>query len=129
MKPRAVVLAAVAANGASAQVGYGGGAVTTTTTTSASSSSSLSAMSSVSVAPVTASPSASASYVTVTYDDCPSSSVATMITVTNGVTVTYCPECQMSASASTASPVVPHTTVYTGWQSMLTLTSGTRGSR
>lgn len=42
------------------------------------------------------------SYSTVTYDDCPTSSMESMITVTNGVTVTYCPECEMG-----------YTTVYT----------------
>lgn len=50
------------------------------------------------------------SYVTVTYDDCPTASIETMITVTNGVTVTYCPEC----SHTTAPVETPgHTTIYT----------------
>ena len=40
---------------------------------------------------------ASVSYTTVTYDDCPSSSMETLITVTEGVTVTYCPECEISS--------------------------------
>lgn len=47
-----------------------------------------------------------ASYVTVTYSDCPSQSIETLITVTNGVTVTYCPECHHTPGPS-------HTTVYT----------------
>lgn len=45
---------------------------------------------------------------TVTYEDCETSSLASMVTVTNGVTVTYCPECEMAMSSS-----VLHTTVYT----------------
>ncbi|KAK4951944.1 hypothetical protein LTR10_009864 [Elasticomyces elasticus] len=61
-----------------------------------------------SVALVTAS--ASTSYTTVTYSDCPSLSMESMITVTNGITVTYCPECEMASSTS-AQP--GHTTVYT----------------
>ncbi|GAB7349617.1 hypothetical protein MBLNU459_g0301t1 [Dothideomycetes sp. NU459] len=52
--------------------------------------------------------------VTMTIDDCESSSMPTMITVTNGVTITYCPECEMAASESaTATPTIPHTTIYT----------------
>src|ERR1700761_3161639 len=47
------------------------------------------------------------SYTTVTYSDCPSASMETMITITNGVTVTYCPECEMQ----TGKP--GYTTVYT----------------
>jgi len=58
----------------------------------------------------TASP--STSYLIVTYDDCPSMSMETMITVTNGVTVTYCPECEMGWTS--AAPQGPgYTTVYT----------------
>ncbi|KAK5132452.1 hypothetical protein LTR08_009063 [Meristemomyces frigidus] len=55
--------------------------------------------------------SASVSYMTVTYDDCPSQSMESMITVTNGITVTYCPECEMMSSATPAGP--GYTTVYT----------------
>ena len=33
------------------------------------------------------------SYTTVTVDDCETMSMESMITVTNGVTVTYCPQC------------------------------------
>jgi hypothetical protein len=51
----------------------------------------------------------SVSYTTVTYDDCPSASMETLITVTEGVTVTYCPECEHMTT-----PAQPgHTTVYT----------------
>ncbi|KAF2212653.1 hypothetical protein CERZMDRAFT_97150 [Cercospora zeae-maydis SCOH1-5] len=52
------------------------------------------------------------SYTTVTYDDCPTASIETMITVTNGVTVTYCPECHHDKSSSLPSPP-KHTTVWT----------------
>lgn len=65
----------------------------------------------VSSAPVAPVSSAPTSYTTVTYDDCPSQSIETLITVTNGVTVTYCPECQHSISATKPAP--SHTTVYT----------------
>lgn len=51
------------------------------------------------------------SYLTVTYDDCPSASMETMITVTNGVTVTYCPECEMGGPSATPTP--GYTTIYT----------------
>ncbi|KAI5358515.1 hypothetical protein Slin15195_G109630 [Septoria linicola] len=52
------------------------------------------------------------SYVTVTYDNCPTASIQTMITVTNGVTVTYCPECHHDQP--TPKPTKPgYTTVYT----------------
>lgn len=54
----------------------------------------------------------SISYTTVTYDECPSASMETMITVTNGITVTYCPECM--DHHSTPKPTGPgYTTVYT----------------
>lgn len=52
-------------------------------------------------------------YTTVTYDYCESASLETMITVTNGITVTYCPECEASVSATPTSAAVGHTTVYT----------------
>ncbi|KAK4542086.1 hypothetical protein LTR36_007117 [Oleoguttula mirabilis] len=56
--------------------------------------------------------SSSVSYTTVTYDDCPSQSMESMITVTNGVTVTYCPECEMQSQ--TSKPSGPgYTTTYT----------------
>nr|OQO27590.1 hypothetical protein B0A51_05220 [Rachicladosporium sp. CCFEE 5018] len=114
---RAAVVAAVI-NGASAQLGGYNGVTTTTTTTPvavystpASSTSLATSTPSSSAAPISPITSSSTqSYVTVTYDDCPSSSVPTLITVTNGVTVTYCPECEMKP---TSSPVIPHTTVYT----------------
>lgn len=55
--------------------------------------------------------------VTMTIDDCESSSMPTMITVTNGVTITYCPECEMASSESAAmassTSMIPHTTIYT----------------
>lgn len=51
------------------------------------------------------------SYVTVTYDFCSSVPIETMITVTNGYTVTYCPECSKTPSAVPTPP--GHTTVYT----------------
>jgi hypothetical protein len=50
------------------------------------------------------------SYTTVTYDTCSTASMETMITVTNGVTVTYCPTC---TGAPSASPSVGHVTTYT----------------
>ncbi|KAK4997888.1 hypothetical protein LTR66_002782 [Elasticomyces elasticus] len=53
--------------------------------------------------------SAPVSYMTVTFNDCDTTTPATMITVTNGITVTYCPLCEMQ----TATPTIPHTTVYT----------------
>lgn len=52
------------------------------------------------------------SYVTVTNDDCPTASIETMITVTNGVTVTYCPECSHT-TAPTPVETRGHTTIYT----------------
>ncbi|EME80217.1 uncharacterized protein MYCFIDRAFT_198503 [Pseudocercospora fijiensis CIRAD86] len=52
------------------------------------------------------------SYTTVTYDDCPTSDIATMITVTNGITVTYCPECEHETPKPTTKKP-GHTTVYT----------------
>lgn len=52
-------------------------------------------------------------YTTITYEQCESASLETMITVTNGITVTYCPECEAAAMSSPASAVVGHTTVYT----------------
>lgn len=53
----------------------------------------------------------SVSYTTVTYDDCPSSMLATMITVTHGETITYCPECEHMSTTSTPTP--GYTTIYT----------------
>ncbi|KAK3071545.1 hypothetical protein LTR53_008412 [Teratosphaeriaceae sp. CCFEE 6253] len=50
----------------------------------------------------------STSYTTITYSDCPSSSMETMITVTSNMTLTICPECAMASSS-----VPGHTTVYT----------------
>lgn len=104
MKPRYAAVAVAAASGVSAQAPAYGVSVTVTPSTSSP------AISSAPVSAVT--PPASQSYVTVTYDDCPSSSIATMITVTNGVTVTYCPECDHGTSPA-KTPIVPHTTVYT----------------
>lgn len=64
----------------------------------------------VSGAPSSAAP--SISYTTVTYDECPSSSMETMITVTNGITVTYCPECDLHTTST--KPSGPgYTTTYT----------------
>jgi hypothetical protein len=100
MQFRYAAIAAASFAGVSAQEAYGGAAAVSSSTSSAVAVSS----------PMTAS--ASQSYVTVTHDDCPSSSIATMITVTGNVTVTYCPECSMAAAAS-STPTVPHTTVYT----------------
>ncbi|KAK3053190.1 hypothetical protein LTR09_005816 [Extremus antarcticus] len=51
------------------------------------------------------------SYTTVTYSDCPSSSMETLVTVTHGVTVTYCPECEAHSSTKPAGP--GYTTTYT----------------
>ncbi|KAK5002643.1 hypothetical protein LTR60_002780, partial [Cryomyces antarcticus] len=45
------------------------------------------------------------SYTTEYYDDCDTTTPETIVTVTNGVTVTHCPLCDMSTA--------PHTTVYT----------------
>lgn len=97
MKYRYVAIAASAATGVSAQAppAYTPPAVSTPA-------------SSLPVAPVSSAP---VSYTTVTYDDCPSQSIQTLITVTNGITVTYCPECQHSISS--AAPLPSHTTVYT----------------
>ncbi|KAK4560939.1 hypothetical protein LTR86_004894 [Recurvomyces mirabilis] len=88
---------ALAATGAYAQGGYGGAAPSNSTTSLVPSSS------------PTATP--STSYTTVTYDDCPSMSPATLITITAGFTVTYCPECDMMSSSAAALP--GRTTVYT----------------
>ena len=99
MKYRYVAIAASAATGVSAQAGpaYTPPAVSTPA-------------SSLSVAPTS---SAAVSYTTVTYDDCPSQSIQTLVTVTNGVTVTYCPECAHNTVTPSASPAPSHTTVYT----------------
>ncbi len=48
----------------------------------------------------------STSYTTVTYSDCPTGSMESMITVTADVTATYCPQCEMGSTPG-------HTTVYT----------------
>ncbi|KAK5739408.1 hypothetical protein LTR17_005313 [Elasticomyces elasticus] len=92
---------AMVATGAYAQSQYAQTVPNPTTTPSVGSQ--------MSVALVTAS--ASTSYTTVTYSDCPSLSMESMITVTNGITVTYCPECEMASSTSAQQP--GHTTVYT----------------
>ncbi|GIZ49704.1 hypothetical protein CKM354_001273100 [Cercospora kikuchii] len=52
------------------------------------------------------------SYTTVTYNDCPTASIETMITVTEGVTATYCPKCHHDESSGIPTPT-KHTTVYT----------------
>lgn len=98
MKYRIIATAAVAATGASAQAQYG-------------SSSSAPPASSSAVSPISSAPSSSASYVTVTYDDCPSQSIETLVTITAGTTVTWCPECHHDLSSSKTGPA--HTTVYT----------------
>jgi len=92
---RSAATAALAATGAYAQNAYGQSASTSASTTARAMS-------------TTAAP--SVSYTTVTYSDCPSDSMDSLITVTKGVTATYCPECVM-ASASAQQP--GHTTVYT----------------
>ena len=89
-------------------------------TTGAVAQSASSALSSLAATNTSATP----VVVTMTIDDCSTSEVPTMITVTNGVTVTYCPKCELSKSSAeamaTATPIsdsnpadVPHTTVYT----------------
>lgn len=100
MKYRYLALAASAATGVSAQAppAYTPPAVSTSTR-------------SLPVAPIVSS--ASVSYTTVTYDDCPSQSIQTLVTITNGVTVTYCPECAHNTITPSASPAPSHTTVYT----------------
>ncbi|KAM0721733.1 hypothetical protein Q7P37_002658 [Cladosporium fusiforme] len=103
MKYRIVATAAVAATGAAAQQQYGSSSSSPENvpyTTPASSSPAVSPAGS-----------SSASYVTVTYDDCPSQSIETLITYTSGITVTYCPECHDSPITSKPGP--SHTTVYT----------------
>lgn len=52
-------------------------------------------------------------YTTVTYDSCVSEVPETMITVTNGITVTYCPECEAAGTPKPSATVSGHTTVYT----------------
>lgn len=94
---------AVAASGAYAQDAPG---YTGTATTSSSS------VGAVITAPVSLSSAPGVQYTTVTYDYCESSSLETMITVTNGITVTYCPECEHSASA-VPSKTPGHVTTYT----------------
>ncbi|KAF2239133.1 hypothetical protein EV356DRAFT_563266 [Viridothelium virens] len=69
----------------------------------------VSAQASGSVTAPSASP--SPTYSTVEYDDCPSSSVGSLTTVTSGITVTSCPLCQQTGS--TKKPAATHTTVYT----------------
>ena len=54
---------------------------------------------------------AQVSYTTVTVDNCPTESAETMITVTAGVTVTYCPDCHMTPGGGHGHP--GYTTVYT----------------
>lgn len=100
MKYRIVYTAAIAATGAYAQQQYPG-------------SSSSSPVNPAYTPPASSSPavSPSASYVTVTYDDCPSQSIESLITMTQGVTVTYCPECDHDTPTSKPGP--SHTTVYT----------------
>jgi hypothetical protein len=64
--------------------------------------------------PTVSSSSATHSYTTVTIDECPKESPETMITVTNGVTVTYCPTCEHDSTTAGPKPTDPaHTTVYT----------------
>ncbi|CAK3846055.1 Hypothetical predicted protein [Lecanosticta acicola] len=88
MKARTGVAAAVAVAGAAAQVpaSYGPGVPSS--------------------APV--------SYTTVTVDDCPTSSLAVLITVTSGTTVTYCPECEHQTQPAPTGPgyTTTYTTVY-----------------
>ncbi|KAF2720325.1 hypothetical protein K431DRAFT_295350 [Polychaeton citri CBS 116435] len=60
----------------------------------------------------------SISYSTVTIDDCPSSVYESMVTITDGVTITYCPECESMGTTypppTSATPTGPgFTTVYT----------------
>ncbi|KAI6794353.1 hypothetical protein KC332_g8622 [Hortaea werneckii] len=55
----------------------------------------------------------STSYVTLTIDDCPTMSMETMITITNGVTLTVCPECEMMSSSSPKPTGPGYTTTYT----------------
>jgi hypothetical protein len=96
MKYRYVAIAASVATGVSAQDPYSVPAV----------SSSAVAVSS-SAAPV-----GPFSYTTVTYDDCPSQSVQSLVTMTNSIVLTYCPKCELEGSTS-APPSPGHTTVYT----------------
>lgn len=97
MKVKRVAVAAATVTGASAQlVQYGG----TTSSTPAP----------IAYQPT---PSSSASYVTVTYDDCPSQSIETLITITEGTTVTYCPKCSDQPTLPITSKGPAHTTVYT----------------
>ncbi|KAK3718910.1 hypothetical protein LTR37_004826 [Vermiconidia calcicola] len=51
------------------------------------------------------------SYSTVTVDDCSTMPMETMITITNGVTVTYCPECEHDMTTKPHHP--GYTTTYT----------------
>lgn len=110
MKVRAqTAAAALAIAGASAQAPvYGGDASSSVPAPvyggGASSSSAAPPPASMSSPPV--------SYTTVTYDDCPTANIETMITVTNGYTVTYCPECEHETPAPTTKKP-GHTTVYT----------------
>lgn len=68
----------------------------------------------MSSAPVSSSTAMPVSYTTMTVDDCPSASLETLITVTQGLTITYCPECEMGGSMAPSSTKKPgHTTVYT----------------
>ncbi|KAF2168887.1 hypothetical protein M409DRAFT_20901 [Zasmidium cellare ATCC 36951] len=69
-------------------------------------------------AQTTSSQSLPVSYTTMTVDDCPSASLETLITVTQGLTITYCPECEWGGSggptlAPTTSKGPGHTTTYT----------------
>lgn len=75
------------------------------------SSAPISSMSSAPIVPISSAP---VSYTTVTFDDCESASIETLITVTNGVTVTYCPTCEHESTSAAPKPTGPaHTTVYT----------------
>jgi hypothetical protein len=71
-------------------------------------------ISSMTNVPTVSSSSATLSYTTVTIDERPKESPETMITVTNGVTVTYCPTCEHDSTTAGPKPTGPaHTTVYT----------------
>ncbi|KAJ9630694.1 hypothetical protein H2203_001217 [Taxawa tesnikishii (nom. ined.)] len=98
MKVKAAAAAAAAVTGAAAQS-------TLSTSTVPASSTSMASSASVATTASSSSSTVSPLYVTMTVDDCASETPATMITVTNGVTVTYCPSCMED--------MIPHTTIYT----------------
>lgn len=135
MKYRYVALVAAAATGASAQQQYETPPVYTppvvsTPASSASvipsssasvipsrsasvilsSSAPSSSMSSFPIVPATTAP---MSYTTIVVDDC-ETDIETLITVTSGVTATYCPKCEYESTTAAPKPTGPaHTTVYT----------------